>query len=218
VSNPWAGVVAGAGQGVKAFNDWNTSRDIDKAVGLSIKNRGRIQDKIDTRLFDEINTLRGSDPEAERTKAMGEFMSQFAAAQGNFAGDAGAPAGGERAQEMAGDNAAALSKYGRREADVTSRIAAPMRTRLNEGLSMGRAGSDIDLLIRRMSGQTFLDKLRIERKSRKNPWLDMLGEAMIGAGQAMGGGGGGMMGGGGGGGGAASATQAGGSMSSAKGG
>jgi hypothetical protein len=181
----WGAALQAGGSALNAFNAWNTGSDVDKAVALSLKNRGRIQDKIDTRAFDEVDTLRGSTPDAERTKAMGEFMSQFAAAQGNFAGDAGAPAGGARAQEMARDNAASLGQYGRREADVTSRIVAPARQRLNESLSMDRAGTDIDLLRRRMAGQSFMDQLRIDRKSRQNPWLELAAGIMGGAGQAM---------------------------------
>lgn len=184
--NPWAGITAGAGQGLKAFNEWQTAEDRDDAIRLAMQNRGRWQDKMDARFMDTVHGQIGQTPEAERIKAMGEFMQAFKTAQPEMAGGAGSPAGSKRAQETAASTSAGLQGFGRREADVTARIAAPQRMRLNQSLENSRTGSDLQLLSRFMEGQDFLDQLRILRKSRANPWMDLAGDLLIGAGQGMG--------------------------------
>lgn len=219
MANPWAGIVAGAGQGIMALNDYWTSQDIDKAMGRSIADRGRYQDKIDERLMSEVGNLRAMSPEEERANAMNEFVTRLKQARATQPSSYGARGSvsdreGEQLAALSGD----LGQFANREADITSRLDSQRRMREKEGLGLSRAGSDVRLLGNQMSSMDFLNQLRLARKSRKNPWLDMLGEGLKGAGQAMGGGMGGGGGGGGGGGSASGMSQMGGSMSSAKGG
>lgn len=171
-----------------SFNDWQTSQGIDKALRLAIANRGRIQDQMDTRLMGAIGDIRALSPEEERASAMNDFVSRLRdarAASPSSYGARGAVSDREAAamQALTGD----LGKFANTEADITARIDAQRRMREKEGLLGSRASSDLRLLGRKMSGQDFLDQLRITRKSRKNPWLDMLGQGLKGAGQAMGG-------------------------------
>jgi len=195
MANPWAGVVAGAGQGIMALNDYLTSQDVDKAMGRSIADRGRFQDKIDERLMGEIGSLRALSPEEERASAMNDFVMRLRSARASQPTSYGAR-GTVSDREAAGlkELSSDLGVFGNREADITARIDSQRRMREKEGLGLSRAGSDVRLLGNQMSSMDFLNQLRLARKSRKNPWLDMLGEGLKGAGQAMGGG----MGGGGG--------------------
>lgn len=214
--NPWGAVMAGAGQGIMALNDYMTSADIEKAIRDSIRERSFYQDQMDESLMGQIGNLRSMTPEQERANAMNEFTTRLRAARATQPvsyGARGTVSDREAAdmQELQGD----LGEFAGREADIGSRIDSQRRMRENQDRGIARTGTDMRLIQNKMSSRDFLNELRIKRKSAKNPWLDMLGEGLKAAGGAMAGG----MGGGGGGGGGSSAagmSQMGGSMSSAK--
>lgn len=194
MANPWAGILAGAGQGVMALNDYLTSKKRDAIMKKILERRARQQEELDAMVMGEINTMRAETPEAERDEAMSEFVGQLRTARATQPTSYGARgAVSDREVSEVGELKAGLGQFANREADITARLDSQQRMRDNQGLRLGRVGTDMQEHIRKIASADFLDQLRLAR-ARKNPWLDMLGEGLKGAGQAMGGGG---MGGGG---------------------
>ena len=183
---------------LQSFNARHADRKRDRILRLIMERRARQQDEIDAALMGEVGTLRGETPEAERDKAMSEFVGQLRATRAAQPTSYGAR--GTVSAREAGDLKEAtgqLGQFANREADITARIDSQRRMREGQGLRLGRLGTDLTEKARLIDSADFLDQLRLNRV-RKNPWLDMLGSAMKGAGQAGGFGGGGGGGGGGG--------------------
>ena len=181
---------------LQSFNARHADRKRDRILRLIMERRARQQDEIDAALMGEVGTLRGETPEAERDKAMSEFVGQLRATRAAQPTSYGAR--GTVSAREAGDLKEAtgqLGQFANREADITARIDSQRRMREGQGLRLGRLGTDLTEKARLIDSADFLDQLRLNRV-RKNPWLDMLGSAMKGAGQAGGFGGGGGGGGG----------------------
>ena len=175
---------------LQSFNARHADRKRDKILRLIMERRARQQEEIDAALMGEVGTLRGETPEAERDKAMSEFVGQLRAtraAQPTSYGARGAVSGRETAE--VGALQAGLGRFANREADITARIDSQRRMREGQGLRRGRLGTDLTEKTRLIDSADFLDQLRLNRV-RKNPWLDLLGSAMKGAGSAGGFGGG----------------------------
>lgn len=193
--NPWGAVVAGAGQAVMSLNEYLASERRDEILKQILERRQRQQDEMDAMVMGEVGTMRGETPEAERAQAMSEFTSQLRDARAATPQSYGARGSisdreGAELQQLTGE----LGEHAGREADITSRIDAPLRMRHEQGLRQGRLGTGMKEHGRLMQSADFLDQLRLARR-RPNPWLNMLGEGMKAAGGAMagssGGGGGG---------------------------
>ncbi len=194
--NPWGGIMAGAGQAVIAFDDYRTSKKVEKAIGDSIAERSYYQDQLDEMLMGQIGDLRGMTPEDERQEAMGQFVSRLREARAPQAVATGARGAVSEREAAALKGATAdLGQFAGREADVTARLDSQDRMRQNQDRGISRLGGRMRLQGNKMSSRDFLNELRIKRKSRGNRWMQMLGEGMKAAGGAMSGG----MGGGGGG-------------------
>jgi hypothetical protein len=186
--------MAGAGQGVMALNEYLASSERDDIMKAILERRQRQQDEMDAMLMSEVGMRRGETPEAEREQALGEFTGQLRAARAASPGSLGARgAVSDREAAAMGELTGDLGEFAGREADITSRIDAPLRMRHEQGLRQGRLGTGLREKGRLMESADFLDQLRLAR-ARPNPWLNMLGEGMKAAGGAMAGG----MGGGGG--------------------
>ena len=64
---------------LQSFNARHADRKRDRILRLIMERRARQQDEIDAALMGEVGTLRGETPEAERDKAMSEFVGQLRA-------------------------------------------------------------------------------------------------------------------------------------------
>lgn len=140
------------------------------------------QRQADERVNAEIKRVGDSTPEDERAKAMGDFMTQLRRTRGSAVDTSGV--GGGRYSEDIGDAAGDVDQFGRETADVMSRITAPVRQRSNESVGFGRLSNDIGTISRMSSGDDFLTQLRANAV-RANPWMQIGGELMQGAGTGM---------------------------------
>jgi len=103
------------------------------------------------------------------------------------------PGGGDTFQADASSAAGDVLAYGNENADLMSRIDAPIDQRIGESTSFGNLGIDLDTVAREAQGRHFLDQLRAN-SIRRNPWIDAgsqvlsgLGGSMIGGGAVSGG-------------------------------
>ena len=195
--NPYGVALSVGGSLLDSFGDYQANKKRDRIIRMIMERRARQQEEIDAALMSEVGTLRGETPEAERDKAMSEFVGQLRAtraAQPTSLGARGTVSNREAAE--VGELRAGLGQFSNREADITARIDSQRRMREGQGLRLGRLGTDLTEKTRLIDSADFLDQLRLNRV-RKNPWFGALGSIMKGAGGALAGGG---FGGGGGGG------------------
>lgn len=177
------------GSALKSIGKRKAQKKQDKILAAILARQGRQQAELDKMLLDEVGTMRGETPEAERDQAMSEFVGQLRsarAAQPTNYGARGAVSDREVAET--GELQRGLGQFSDREADITSRLDAPGRMRENQSLRQGRLGTSMQQLMRKMDSDEFLGQLRLARV-RPNKWLSALGSVMTGAGNAMAGGG-----------------------------
>lgn len=161
-----------ASAGLNAYNTQRTARKQDNALADSIRNQSRKQREADARVQQEVESLQGSTSADEREAALTDYTNQLrtnrAAMDSGLTGQAyGSDAFKERGQEASGK----VGEYADKSAGLMARIDAPAYQRLGEGFSRGRLATDVGLLAREASGQSFLDELRL-RAIRRNPWMD----------------------------------------------
>lgn len=191
MANIWGAVLAGGGQALQSWNEYNAASQRDDILKAVMERRQRQQDSIDAILNGEIGTMRGETPEEERAQAMAEFVGQIKAHQPAIAGNQGARgAVSDREAAAMADLQKTSGDFAGREADISARVAAPARMRINQDLRKGRIGTDIREILHKMESDDFLAELRLAR-ARGNPWMDVLGGAMKQAGGMVSGMGGG---------------------------
>lgn len=185
--------LAVGGSVLKSIAGNRAAKKRDKILAAIIARRAMQQQQIDARLMDEVGKMRSATPETERAEAMGEFVSQLRAARASAPGTYGAR-GSVSDRELAaqGELQAGLGQFANREADITARLDSHGRMRENEALSLGRAGTDVRMIGRKMDKDDFLGQLRLARV-RPNKWLSLAGSVAsgIGSGMSLGGFGGG---------------------------
>ena len=187
--NPYGVALSVGGSLLDSFGDYQANKKRDRILRMIMERRARQQEDIDAALMGEVGTLRGETPEAERDKAMSEFVGQLRATRAAQPTSYGAR--GTVSAREAGDLKEAtgqLGQFANREADITSRIDSQRRMREGQGLRLGRLGTDLTEKTRQIDSADFLDQLRLNRV-RKSPWLGALGSIMKGAGGALAGGG-----------------------------
>lgn len=177
-------LIAALGAGAGAYNTYDTARRQDRVAAQGITQQAGRQRQVDARLNQEMGVLEASSPEAERGKALDEFLQQLRANRGAATGGVAVPGGSDRYQTDVNASQADIGNYGTRAAGILSRISAPGRQRTNEAISAGRTAADVGVIGRSASGDEFLNQLRYGNTVR-NPGIDAFGQVAQGAGSAM---------------------------------
>lgn len=178
-----AGLTA-AGTGAQAYNSYQTAKREDKTAALGIRQQAARQREADSRVAQQVDQLRASTPEAARQAASNSFLEQLRRnrAQAIDAGTPGATSAAYR--EDAGQAQDDVAAYGARTAGNLARISAPDLQREREGQGFARTGSDLAQIGRNARGDAFLQQLRQQAAGQRNPFLDVAGSLLTGAGNA----------------------------------
>ncbi len=168
----WVGaIIALAAAAASQYNTQQTAKKQDNALAIDLTNQGRKQKEADSKVNAEVAKLQGSTADASRRKSLDDYTQTLMRGRKNT--DAGLTQSiGSGAFQA--DQAAAVQgvdAYGAHNADLMSRIDAPVMQRQGEAFDYGHLGTDLELVKRQAAGQEFLDKLRYSRIQR-NPWID----------------------------------------------
>jgi len=170
---------AAAAAGASAYNTQQTAKKQDSALAKDIRNQGDKRREGEARTNAEIEKLRTSTSADERQKKLSAYTDAVRKKQGEITNGLTNGVGGETFQKDAALAAEDAVGYGLENADTMSRIDAPIDQRVNEGVSFGNLGIDMDTIAREAQGRHFLDQLRYNAIKR-NPWLDA-GASMLSA-------------------------------------
>lgn len=162
---------AAAAAGMSAYNTNQTTKRLDGEAAGAINRQGRIQDKADARVNEEVEKLATSRSSDERAKAQGSYMDALRKNRGAINAGLSSTVGGDRFQADQAGAREAVASEAADTAGLMARVDAPGMQRQGEATSFGHLGSDISLIQRESSGQDFIDQIRM-RAIRRNPWID----------------------------------------------
>lgn len=164
----------------KITQDQKVARRQDKQLAQQIRTQSAHQQDADQAVSDLITKTASSNDQGAQQSLLGNFMQQIQDAKGNAAGGIAQAGNVSDAYKASGADAAlGITDYGKRVADLTSRIDAPGLQRQNEQADRLRFTSELGGISRDAAGDDFLAQMRL-RNIRANPWLS----AGIQAGQA----------------------------------
>lgn len=179
-------LVSAAGTGLSAFAADRARKKQDREAAAGIMRQAEFQKQAGERVNENIQKLRGSNPEGETRAAEGDFMAALKAQQKPgmpmdalqpFAGGSQRYAEDVSTAKQAGEtDVAALVKN-------LAAIDAPTFQRLREGQTTADTASKLGLIDQASQGQDFLTKLRTSSITA-NPWLTALGTGMQAYGSA----------------------------------
>lgn len=168
------------GTGANMYNENRVAqRQEDESTKL-MTTQQRQQQKADAALNDNLTSLEGSTPEAERQKALGGFLEMLRANSSSAEGGGSIAGASDRYGQDAATSQAAIQNYGVNRADNLSRIVAPGRQRMNEDIATGRTGDVVAGVARDADAERFLSMLRMN-SIRSNPYLEAGGQIANGA-------------------------------------
>ena len=174
-----------------AYNTRRTEKKQDNQLARQLQRQGNDQQEADARTAQLIQQRAGSTDKEERGEALGSFMKNMIAQQGNANRGLQTTGGVSDAYtQSAADASLGIGQYGDKIADLLSRIDAPGRQRQNEANEGVRFQQDINQLKRRSAGADFLSDLRL-RGIKRNPWIDLGAGVLSSAAGGMAGRGGG---------------------------
>jgi hypothetical protein len=180
-------IISAVSTGAGVYHTKQVADDQDKMAARGITAQQAKQRQIDERLSNEISNLESSSPEDERAQSMEQFMQQLRATRGEAEGSP--TVGSQRYGQDTQASQAGIGNYGEKLAGTASRINAVGEQRRNENFSLNRAAGDVTGLAREASGESFLNRLRMQGVQR-NPWIDaasQLGNGIAGGMAASGG-------------------------------
>jgi hypothetical protein len=174
-----------ASAGASAYNTNRTAKKQDQAAAAGIRKQAENQKEVNQRLNKTLEFAQQSTPDEARTTANQKYLATLQAkrAQAN----AGlAPQGISSAFDADAQAAAASSQAGAEQAaGLLSRIDAGTAQRASEGMAYGNLGMDLDRVRGNISGDEFLNRLRVGA-IRRNPWIDAGAAALSGVGAGYG--------------------------------
>ena len=185
--------LSAASAGMNAYNTNKTINKQDKALATDIRNQGIKRREGEALTNAEIQKLSASTSADERKKKLSSYTDAIRRKSGEATNGLLNGVGGDTFQADASSAAGDVLAYGNENADLMSRIDAPIDQRIGEANSFGNLGINLDTVAREAQGRHFLDQLRVN-SIRRNPWMDAgsqvlngLGGSMIGGGAVSGG-------------------------------
>lgn len=166
---PYAVALLAAGG--SAYNTKKTADDQDAVAARGIREQAARQKEADARVNEELGALEESNPDAERQKAMNDYLTQLRANRAQVEGGGRVPGASDEYQRDIATSKADIGNYGEKLSGVLSRIRGPLEQRRNEAYGRARTSSDIEGVARNAEGDDWLNRLRLSRV-RRNPWID----------------------------------------------
>lgn len=179
-------ILTAVGAAAQAGNQYYTNKRQEEVQLKNSRTQQRKQHEADARVNEEIGKMGASNSEDERSQALRGFIDQLKKNSSQTAGPV--TPGGERFKSDSTVAKAAVQNYGADRADTVSRIAAPGYQRMNERISMARAGDDLSGISREAQGWDTVSRIKASQ-IHANPWIDALGKTMMAAGMSGVGGG-----------------------------
>ncbi len=176
--------IAALGAGVGAYTTHKAASEQDDLAAQGIRDQSRSQRQANESINSELGSLEASNPDAERQKALDEYLSTLRANRAQAGGGTPLSGASDEYRTDASTTSAGIQNYGEKYADILSRIFAPQRQREQEGYSVARTGSDVTGIARDASGNDFVNRLRISA-AQPNPWILAGGELAQGVGSSM---------------------------------
>lgn len=177
-------VLAAAGATATTVNNRNIAKERERIANQGIAAQASKQREAEARINEEVGAQARSSPEQEQREALDEFTSVLSAAKSKSAGDTAVPMGSDRYQTDEAASKAAIQNYGAEQAELQSRIMAPLRQRENENKSRRRTESDVLGIARNADAESFLNQL-LQGSVTGNTGLELGGAIATGASQAM---------------------------------
>jgi len=175
---------AAGAAGLNAYNTNQTAKKQDRALAQDIRNQGDKRREGEAKTNAEIEKLKLSTSADERQKKLAAYTDALRMRQGEATNGLTNGAGGETFQADAATAAQGVMDYGQGNADLMSRIDAPIDQRVGEGVSFGNLGIDMETIAREAQGRHFLDQLRYN-SIKRNPWLDAGASVLQGVGGSL---------------------------------
>jgi len=173
----------------KVTEDQKVARQQDRSLAQQIRTQSAHQQDADSAVADLINKTAQSSDQGQQQSLLGNFMQQIQDARGNATGGLNQVGNVSDAYKTSGADAAlGISDYGKKVADLTSRIDAPTLQRQDEQAARLRFGTELGGISRDAAGDDFLAKLRLQ-KIRPNPWGEAAADALAAYGGSKAGGG-----------------------------
>jgi hypothetical protein len=162
----------------KVTEDQKVARRQDQTLAQQIRTDSAHQQDADAAVADLINKTANSNDQGQQQSLLGKFTQQIQDARGNATGGLNQVGNVSDAYKASGADAAlGIADYGKRVADLTSRIDAPTLQRQDEQAARLRFTSDLGGISRDAAGDDFLAKLRLQR-IRPNPWGEAAADAL----------------------------------------
>lgn len=177
-------LISAVGAGAGAYETRRVAKKQDALAAEGIRQQSMRQREADARISQELGALERSSPEAERAKALDDYVAQLRATRANAAGGGAVPGASDRYQTDEAGARADIQNFGEKVAGTLARINAPGFQRQREGFGINRLGGDIGGISRAAQGDDFLTQLRLSRVGR-NPWVDAAAQGLQGLGQGM---------------------------------
>lgn len=176
-------VLAAAGATAQTVNNRNIAKERERIANQGIAAQASKQREAEARINEELGAQARSSPEAEQRESLNEFTSALASAKSKSSGETSVPMGSDRYQTDETASKAAIQNYGEQQADIQSRIMAPLRQRENEDISRRRTGGDVAGIARNADAEAFLNQL-LQGSVTGNTGLELGGAIATGAAQA----------------------------------
>lgn len=184
----WVATIAAVvGAGTTAVASSQALKRQDKEAASGILQQQALERKANSRVNQEIQKVKGSNPDAERATATNEYIAALRKAGLTTGGPALATPAGGVSGRFAQDVSSARASSGadaRGLAGILARIDAPNLQRTREATSRAGAASDLEELSRQAGATDFLTKLRTSA-IQPNPLLSGVGQGLSAYGSAM---------------------------------
>lgn len=182
-----------AAAAVSTYNTQKTAKRADAAAARGLMNQRKQQERANGAIAATTEQLAKSRAANEKAVAGKRYLDALKnAGMGGQVTGANRLGGSAAFRDAANTAAANEANYAGGMADLYASIDAPTNQRLGESFSIGDLGTELGTVASIAGGQAGLDNLKVNRASRRNPWLDMTAQALqgYGAGRAQGAGGG----------------------------
>lgn len=180
-------IMAVAGAAAQQYNTNKTADRQDASVAEGIRRQSGIQKKADAKVNEQVDKLAASRSDDERATRMSDYMKTLTTARKKTDTGLENAALGEAFNAAGADARASLAAQGAERANLMAGIDAAGLQRQGEATDFGRLATDLSLVGRESEGQRFLTDLRT-RSIRRNPWIDAGAAALSGAASGMAGG------------------------------
>ena len=177
-----------AGTAAQQYNANQIEERQNKQAQRDLQQQAARDREAEVLLNNTIGQVGASSPEQAKAAAMDQYLQSARRAQDTATSGFNQPgAVSDRYRtETEAAGAKVLSDAVTRGGQLAG-IDAPMFQRQNEGVVFNRLGTDMGLLQHAIGSDAYLSKLRMQRASQGDPWLEALGSLAQGYGEGGGG-------------------------------